>query len=538
MKLNLVLKAVLIASFLNIISGYNILILFPFGSRSHKHVFDSVAQELAKRGHQITLYSSSKHTEKNISGITHIHDPEGEKIHNHPSMNFFKNDMNNITSLLDKLEKFKNFTFGFYNHPFVQGLIKEPLDPLTKRPKYDVVVVDQVLNEFTLPIAHHLGVPNILFSPTFLFAIHAWMLDIPYPPSYRPVGTVSLNEPMTFMDRALNSFMAAFFIVFFKFKALPMNEELIHKYLPNSPSTEELIRNVSFIMTNTHFAINSKGPTMPYYVEVGGLHCKPSKPLPKELEEYMQNAKEEGVIYFSLGSFTKGEQMPEEMKSKLIEAFSRVPQQILWKYEVDIPNLSNNVKLIKWAPQQDLLAHPQLRLFISHGGGLSTSEAAYHGCPILGFPLAAEQVGNIDQAKKLGFAEYLDWKTFTVEELVNLIKTMTNAKIYKEKAMQASLLVKDRPQLPVETAAYWIEYVVRHNGAPFLKTPAQHLNFFQYFLLDVLGVVLGILLVIGYIFYVTVRYLSKKLCNLIRGHHCDKEKLVQRKGKQSKKKTQ
>lgn len=37
----------------------------------------------------------------------------------------------------------------------------------------------------------------------------------------------------------------------------------------------------------------------------------------------------------------------------------------------------------------------------------------------------------------------------------------------------------------MDTAIYWIEYVIRHRGAPHLRYPAADLNFFQYYSLDV-----------------------------------------------------
>ena len=63
------------------------------------------------------------------------------------------------------------------------------------------------------------------------------------------------------------------------------------------------------------------------------------------------------MIYFSLGSFTKGDLMPLEMRDKIIEAFSKVPQRILWKYEKELENLPKNIKLTNWAPQQDILGN-------------------------------------------------------------------------------------------------------------------------------------------------------------------------------------
>ena len=42
---------------------------------------------------------------------------------------------------------------------------------------------------------------------------------------------------------------------------------------------------------------------------------------------------------------------------------------ILWKWdEDDIADLPKNVMIKKWVPQQDILAHPNLKLFVTHGG--------------------------------------------------------------------------------------------------------------------------------------------------------------------------
>lgn len=81
--------------------------------------------------------------------------------------------------------------------------------------------------------------------------------------------------------------------------------------------------------------------------------------------------------------------MPESVRKAFMSTFSNLTQRVIWKWdkEDEMPDTPANVKLVKWLPQQDLLAHPNIRLFITHGGLLSTEEAVYHGVPVIGMPV-------------------------------------------------------------------------------------------------------------------------------------------------------
>lgn len=55
-----------------------------------------------------------------------------------------------------------------------------------------------------------------------------------------------------------------------------------------------------------------------------------------------------------------------------------------------------------------------------------------------------------------------------------------------------SLLYHDRPRLPGEELVYWVEHVVRTNGAVHLRSPALLVPWFQKMYLDLLGfIILG-----------------------------------------------
>lgn len=62
----------------------------------------------------------------------------------------------------------------------------------------------------------------------------------------------------------------------------------------------------------------------------------------------------------------------------------------------------------------------------------------------------------------------------------------------------------------LDKAVWNIEYVLRHGGAPHLRSPARDMNILQYHCLDVILFILGVVLVPIYILTCCVRKLWKK----------------------------
>ena len=73
-------------------------------------------------------------------------------------------------------------------------------------------------------------------------------------------------------------------------------------------------------------------------------------------------------------------------------------------------------------PQQDLLGHPKIRLFITHGGLNSKQEAVYHGVPFIVMPVFADQPINAQKAHDDGNAIRLYWDNLTEEILYDAIQ--------------------------------------------------------------------------------------------------------------------
>ncbi|XP_068085820.1 UDP-glycosyltransferase UGT5 [Anabrus simplex] len=248
-------------------------------------------------------------------------------------------------------------------------------------------------------------------------------------------------------------------------------------------------------MVNTHPSFDNPRPLVPSVVNVAGIHVKEPKPLPKDLQEYLDNAKE-GVIFFSLGTNLQSQKLKEEKRQAILSAFAELPEKVLWKWEADtLPGQPKNVKVGKWLPQSDILAHPNVRLFITHSGLLSTQESIHRGVPMLGIPFFADQQINIEKSVRHGVGLRLDYKDITKESLLKAIRTVLDDPSYAKNMRELSSKFRDRPETPLETAVFWCEYIMRHKGAPHLRSAAKDLYLFQYLLLDVIAFVTAATLV-------------------------------------------
>nr|XP_003414226.1 UDP-glucuronosyltransferase 2B4-like isoform X3 [Loxodonta africana] len=239
-------------------------------------------------------------------------------------------------------------------------------------------------------------------------------------------------------------------------------------------------------------------PFLPHFHFVGGLHCKPANPLPKEIEEFVQSSGKHGVVVFTLGSMVSN--ITEERANTIASALAQIPQKVLWRFDGKKPDtLGPNTRLFKWIPQNDLLGHPKTKAFITHGGANGIYEAIYHGIPMVGIPLFADQPDNIAHMKVKGAAVSLDMDTMTSTDLFNALKTVIYDPSYKANAMRLSAIQHDQPVKPLDRATFWIEFVMRHKGAKHLRPAALSLTWYQYHSLDVIGFLLACVAIVSFL---------------------------------------
>uniref|UniRef100_A0A8D8DV69 UDP-glucuronosyltransferase n=1 Tax=Culex pipiens TaxID=7175 RepID=A0A8D8DV69_CULPI len=213
-----------------------------------------------------------------------------------------------------------------------------------------------------------------------------------------------------------------------------------------------------------------------------------------------------------MGSNLKSKFFPEEKRNAFLKVFSTLKERVLWKFEDEtLPNQPGNVKIQAWMPQNDILAHPKVKLFITHGGLLGTSESLTHGKPMIGIPIFGDQMMNVEKGVRAGYSYLLDYDEITEESVSKAINTVLGTPSYTKTAQLISQRFRDRPLTAQQTALYWVDYVIRHGGAPHLRSPAMDLSLLQYKLLDVYLVLLAIVLAIAALNFYIARAILRKL---------------------------
>ena len=122
-----------------------------------------------------------------------------------------------------------------------------------------------------------------------------------------------------------------------------------------------------------------------------------------------------GAVLVSFGSTLKAEDMSPQMAQLFLEVFRRLELPVIWRWEGVLVNPPANLLTMPWLPQQDLLAHPNLKVLVTHGGLGSLTEAIQHKVVVVGLPLSSDQLPNMLRAERLGYGIKQDWNSLSAD---------------------------------------------------------------------------------------------------------------------------
>ena len=375
---------------------------------------------------------------------------------------------------------------------------------------FDVIVVDLIYNECSLALARKLSVPVVGYWAFSFTSGPQVFTTAPAPPSFVPGFMSKLSDKMSLWDRCYNLMLNVCGHLLMNFHDWYVSG-LIRKHMKKPLKGSEMLNDISGVLINTDFVLDFPRPMPPSFINIGGLQIKQKKEtLPFLMKSFLDSA-EHGAILFSMGFIFNPTIVPKERVQAFLSAFGRVPQHVIFKYNYDSSpalQVPPNVLMVPWVPQQAVLAHHKLRLFLTHCGMHGVLESIYYGVPMVGMPVFIDQGDVLVRIEEKGIGVGID-KFATTDEIVEAINKVVSDPTYKHNIDELSSIMKDRHNSPMDDAVWLLNHVSKTKGANHLKIKSGRLNFVQYYCLDCLALAVALLVSIFSVFYISRNYIAK-----------------------------
>ncbi|XP_044749014.1 UDP-glycosyltransferase UGT5-like [Coccinella septempunctata] len=476
-----------------------ILGVFMTPSYSHQVVYQPIWRELSLRGHEVTVITPNPLHDSKLTNLTEIDVSASYKIFRDEN----EKGMLEEKSLLGEMKRFSKIfeMLAHYQlgHPDVQALIKN------KNQTFDLLLV-----EYLYPAMYALkdiyNCPMIGITSLGLTPFGNQLIGNPKNPAMEPDITMDVSVSQTFKDRLLSAALDLTGRVLTRFVLMKKLDKLVSQYIDEDiRPMQEIVQDFSLVIVNSNLAIRNAKPSVPNLVEISGIHIQKPKPLPKDLKHFLDTSTE-GVVYFSLGSNMKSALIPEEKLELILQVFAELPYKVLWKFEKEnLLNRTDNVFIQKWLPQQDVLAHPNVKLFISQAGIQSIDEAIFMKVPLLLMPIFGDQPYNAHHMVTKGAALSLDYNKLNKADFKNAILEMMRNPKYQNHMNELNAIATDQIVPALEKAVWWIEYVLRHDGAKHLMYKGRNTPFYQYYMLDIIAALVISLVTIAIVLVQTTK---------------------------------
>ena len=338
------------------------ILLLPINVNSHINYFTRLGEALRWNNHDVTIAIGSKTIETELLSQSRMrieyYNMSSEPIFQQPQYpSLIVSSVVNY-SFRTKLKLYKMAVEGVENE-CTSMLSDETFQENVRRRGFDLVITDTYPCFNVQP--YKLGVPYMTLTAECSY----WSYRLPYLPSYVPFFLSSFSDKMTLSQRIANFLM---YLAFAPTMMLLDRDDMVRRYVPEKPALtfSQLSLRSELCLTLRDITVDPAKPRMPNIIEATGLLMVPASPLPPPIEKFV-NSSQEGVIVVSFGSWLT--HFPQHIIDVLVTSFKRVKQRVIWKYNGPRPErLPSNVMLLPWIPQNDLLAHPNTKLFITHCG--------------------------------------------------------------------------------------------------------------------------------------------------------------------------
>ncbi|XP_030383636.1 UDP-glucuronosyltransferase 1-7C [Scaptodrosophila lebanonensis] len=479
----------------------NVLAVFPHFGFSHFKVVQPILDALAAAGHKVTVISYVKNQNLHENYEQLLISPLDEDQTN-TTINVVPLTEHTPTRSLPILlkEYWDLHVEGQHTCEllFASGHVEKVLQRHRQEQPYDVLFTEYFNADCQLAIAQQLQLPIVALSTCTLMPFYYDRIDLPDTPAFVQSEFVGFAQPLKWHERLLNFVQAKLLKLLYRHHSNRVDNALVKRYLNIDVDVAAVAHaQTAVIFVNQHYTLMGSRPRTRQLVEVGGVHIsqKQSKPLPELISRFLQQSPL-GVIYISWGSMVRASSIGGDKLADILQALQQQPLRVICKWETDqTPQVdAKQFLFIKWAPQLDILCHPKVKLFWTHGGLLGTTEGVHCGKPMLVTPIYGDQFVNAFAVLNRGIGLKLDYDQINVENLQEALQQLSQPS-FATRAQKLAHIFNERERTPLETAIWALEHVMEHGlfGAELLRSPGVELNWFVYNSLDSIFLLLTVL---------------------------------------------
>lgn len=248
-------------------NAFNILGFFFLPVRSHYVFLTPLLTELAKRGHDLTIYSIFPFKTERFPNFKVI--DIGSCFSVPTTIPITQSNPTTIQTLqachnlIPKYEKIANCS--------------AVIELVESTAEYDAFITDIIFPEWYTTFAYKFKVPLINAFPTAPYPQLTNLIGTAANPSFVPVTTGGFISKMVFWERVQNFYMYVMMAALNDYYLAGPSNDISRRVFGRSvPPVEEIVRNTSLTLINVDFNYRSPVPLAPNVVTVAGIHIKDS----------------------------------------------------------------------------------------------------------------------------------------------------------------------------------------------------------------------------------------------------------------------
>ena len=345
-----------------------LLLTFPFPG--HLIPMAALGEELARRGHNVTLYSTMMEGSDlparvaKRSGIAYWN--AGRDM-----MTMAEYDESTIEWANDSV-MMQAFKVGaqMHAHYCEHGFVKTLDSPLIQ--SWNIVVIDISMAGMFMTFAcvpQKWNVPFVLLSPTIIVVpAHA-------PPWPYPILGAEFSDNLSFAQRGVVALLSAFVSL-----TLDKLTTLFVPFLPETGhgcNSSDIKRYTDFASYFPNIIVSVAGfdfprPCLPLTEFVGPILSRNVEPLSAELEQWIHNRSTKTIIYISMG--TTG-LMTRTLAESIVSGIQATKYSAIWSLKASAQHILANLDIdgqrffiAEWVSQLSVLQHNSIAMAVLHAG--------------------------------------------------------------------------------------------------------------------------------------------------------------------------